>query len=79
MLLIVDETSGVKDDIMTVAFSLTAGGGKRLLLGNPSSIREPYSAFYRSHQSPDWIKIQISAFDSPNVQTGTLVVPGLID
>jgi hypothetical protein len=79
MLLIVDETSGVKDDIMTAAFSLTAGGGKRLLLGNPSSIREPYSAFYRSHQSQDWIKLQISASDSPNVQSGSLVVPGLID
>jgi phage terminase large subunit len=79
MLLIVDETSGVKDDIMTAAFSLTAGGGKRLLLGNPSSIREPYSTFYKTHKSPDWVKFRISAFDTPNVQAGRIVVPGLID
>lgn len=48
-----------------------------LMTGNPlSAAGEFYEAFHA--QSHRWKQVQISAFDTPNVQTGEVVIPGLV-
>ena len=78
MLVIVDESSGVSDDVFEAIQSLIAGGGKLLLLGNPLSTKPPFSFFYRSHRSNDFHRLQISSTSTPNVIAGERVVPGLV-
>lgn len=75
-LYIIDEASGMKRDIVEAIEGNTAGGGKIVMLGNPTQLAGPfYDAFNdpRSH----WHTIHISSRESPNVRTGRVVIPGL--
>lgn len=64
ILAIVDESSGVDQDIFDAVDSvLTSEHSKRLYIGNP--LRRS-GEFYRSHQDPDYERIKISVFDTPN-------------
>lgn len=77
MLLVVDEACGVAPIIFEAGDSLlTAGpGNKRLYIGNPT---EPSGPFYESHRSPNFNKIHIDAFETPNLKAGRIVNPFLV-
>lgn len=77
ILMIFDEASGISPKIYEAASGAMAGGElvRFLLLGNPTQNSGP---FYDSFTDPSFNKIHISAFDTPNVQAKSQVVPGLV-
>lgn len=76
ILLIVDEASGVDQQIFDAAEGfLTSTGAKLLLIGNPTQLS---GEFYNAFRSPLYHKIHISAFDSPNLKAGKVVRPYLV-
>lgn len=81
MLVIVDESSGVKEDIFTAITGNRAGGAKLLLLGNPTKTS---GYFHRSHttdeefEAPKGKRIHIPSTRSPNVVAGYIVIQGLV-
>ena len=77
MLIVVDEAAGVSDDIYdAIEAVMTSDDPLLLLIGNPTSIA---GAFRRAFHEERRIyrTITISAFDSPNVQAGRVIIPGL--
>ncbi len=65
LLLIVDEASGVDQGIFDASEGfLTGPHAGVLLIGNPTQVR---GEFYEAFRSPLYQKLQLSAFDSPNV------------
>jgi phage terminase large subunit len=67
LLLIVDEASGVDDQIFAAAEGfLTAEGAKVLLIGNPTRIGGQFHRAFTKEKAR-WSRIHISAYDSPNV------------
>jgi hypothetical protein len=77
MLVIVDEASGVGEDIFEAIEGVLAGGESRLLLlGNPTKVG---GQFFRSHRSErdQWFTIDISAFDTPAFTGETVSVDAL--
>ncbi len=83
MLLIVDEASGVPDELFDAFEATQVGKGvagakaKMLLTGNPH-IQGGCNRFYEANApDSDFRRIHISAFDSPNI-TGEKVVPGMV-
>jgi hypothetical protein len=77
MLVLVDEASGLKDDVMDAMLSLLAGGGHLALFGNPLATIAPYSFFYKAWRSGDYHNLQISSTETPNYLENRIVVPGL--
>ena len=84
LLFIVDEASGVERNIFTAIKGNLAGGGKMLLLGNPTQNEgEFFDAFHslkRDPSDPDgtgYHALTISSEESPNVVEGREVIPGL--
>ncbi len=77
MFIVVDEAEGVSDDIYDAIESvMTSAEPLLLLIGNPTSIGGAFRrAFHEERQI--YRNITISAFDSPNVQAGRVVIPGL--
>ena len=77
MLIVVDEAEGVSDEIYeAIEAVMTAADPLLLLIGNPTTVSGAFRrAFYEERQLYD--TITISALDSPNVQAGKTVVPGL--
>lgn len=66
LLLIVDEASGVDEQIYEAAEGFrTATGGRLLLIGNPTQTSGQFYRAFHSERS-EWNTISISAFDSPN-------------
>ncbi len=66
LLVVVDEASGVPEEIFdAIDGVLTSGDCRLLLIGNPV---QAAGRFYESHTKPGWRKVVISALDSPNVQ-----------
>ncbi len=77
MFIVVDEAEGVKDEIFeAIEAIMTASEPRLLLIGNPTTVS---GAFHRAfHQERLLYRtVTISALDSPNVQAGEIVVPGL--
>ncbi len=75
--IVVDEAEGVSDEIFeAIEAIMTAAEPRLLLIGNPTTVA---GAFHRAfHQERRlYHTITISALDSPNVQAGQIVVPGL--
>lgn len=65
ILVVVDEASGVNEEIFAaIEGVLTTEEAKLLLIGNPLHAR---GAFYKSHRKGAWRRFAISAFDSPNL------------
>lgn len=77
ILVIIDEASGVDDTIFHAIEGLTTSAHvKVLLLGNPTQLSgEFYDAFNKRASS--YKRYRISAYDSPNVRAGQIVLPGL--
>jgi hypothetical protein len=73
LMFIVDEASGVGEHIYEALLGNLAGGGKLLLIGNPTKAA---GFFFESHKSEKFIKFVISSFESPNI-TGEMSVEGL--
>lgn len=64
LLLIVDEASGVAEDIFNASEGIVSSQHARVLyLGNPTNTD---GTFYKSFKMPGYAKIHISAFDTPN-------------
>lgn len=64
ILVIVDEASGVSQDIQEAIDGILASGhARKLEIGNPV---DPVSVFAKSFKTPGISKIKISAFDTPN-------------
>ena len=76
ILLIVDEASGVDQEIFEAAEGfMTSVNARMLLIGNPTRVE---GEFYQAFKGNFYNKIHISAFDSPNLQAGEIVRPYLI-
>ncbi|MDA1257975.1 MAG: hypothetical protein O3C10_09065 [Chloroflexi bacterium] len=78
ILFVVDEASGVREDIFeAIEGSMTSAGARLLLLGNPTALGGTfYEAFHRRREL--WHTMHISAFDTPNVASGEIEIPGLV-
>ena len=77
MLIVVDEAEGVSDEIYEAIESImTSADPLLLLIGNPTSMS---GAFRRAfHEERNLYRpVTISALESPNVQAGQVVIPGL--
>lgn len=73
-LFLVDEASGVKDDIFIALKGQAAGGATIMMVGNPT---EPVGTFAESFVHSDlWHTMHISSLESPNV-TGEAEIEGL--
>lgn len=76
LLFIVDEASGVPEEIFEAIEGNRAGGARLLLLSNPTRTSGTfYEAFHGKRDF--WHTIHISSEDSPNVREGKIVIPGL--
>ncbi|MCH7642193.1 MAG: hypothetical protein IIC30_02840 [Chloroflexi bacterium] len=78
ILFVVDEASGMREDIFeAIEGSMTSAGAHLLLLGNPTALGGTfYEAFHRRRDL--WHTLHISAFDTPNVASGEIEIPGLV-
>jgi hypothetical protein len=73
---ICDEASGMTAEFLAAATGNLAGGGKIVLISNPTRVTGYFfDAFHRSADA--WHRIHVSAMDSPNVVADRIVVPGL--
>jgi phage terminase large subunit len=64
ILLVVDEASGVKEDIFEAAEGIVSSeNAKVLLIGNPINLT---GTFYDSFKADTYNRIHVSAFDTPN-------------
>lgn len=64
ILLIVDEASGVAEEIFDASEGIVSSENARILyIGNPTNLG---GTFYNSFKLPNYGKINISAFDTPN-------------
>jgi hypothetical protein len=76
ILVVVDEASDVPEEIFqAVEGFMTSKGAKMLLIGNPNHIS---GEFYRSHHAPEYNKIHISCYDTPNFQGRGNIRPYLV-
>lgn len=79
-LVIVDEASGVSDEMMTALKGALAyakdGHAKMLLIGNPTENTGHFADTFK--EGSGWKNIHISCYDSPNI-TGEMEIPGLAD
>jgi phage terminase large subunit len=76
LLFIIDEASGVPEEIFEAIEGNRAGGAKVALFSNPTrTVGTFYDAFHS--KSEFWHRLHISSEDSPNVTEGRSVVPGL--
>ena len=78
MFIVVDEAEGVSDEIYeAIEAVMTSAGPLLLLIGNPTTTTGAFRrAFYEEREI--YRNITISALDSPNVQAGQVVIPGLV-
>ena len=76
-LIVVDEAEGVSDEIYeAIEAVMTSADPLLLLIGNPTIVTGAFRrAFYEERHL--YHNITISALDSPNVQEGRTVIPGL--
>ena len=77
MFIVVDEAEGVSDEIYeAIEAVMTSADPLLLLIGNPTTVHGAFRrAFYEERHL--YHDITISALDSPNVEAGRTIVPGL--
>ena len=76
LLIVIDEAGGVSSSIFAAAEGyMTSAGAKMLLIGNPT---QPGTELHKAFLSPDYYKIQVSAFDTPNLRANAVVRPYLV-
>lgn len=76
LLYIVDEASGVPDEIFEAIEGNRAGGARVLLLSNPTRCEGEFFEAFES-KSKFYKTIRVSSEESPNVVAGREVIPGL--
>lgn len=65
ILIVFDEATGIPHPIWTMTEGmLTSGNVKFVAIGNPTSRN---SEFYKCFSSPDWAKVKLNCFNSPNL------------
>lgn len=65
ILIVFDEATGIPHPIWTMTEGmLTSGNVKFVAIGNPTSRN---SEFYKCFSSPDWVKVKLNCFNSPNL------------
>ncbi len=78
VMVIVDEASSLDRDIHEAILGLTASYGSRILyIGNPLRTTGPFYDACEGSAKENWKVIPISAFDTPNVDTGRNIIQGL--
>lgn len=82
LLYILDEASGIGEDINEAIEGNRAGGARVLMTSNPTQndgfFFDAFHKYQASDANPNGIHcFQISSEDSPNVRAGRIVVPGL--
>lgn len=76
ILFIIDEASGVPEDIFEAIEGNRAGGADVVMFSNPTQTSGTfYDAFHGKQDL--WRTIALSSEQTPNVQTGRIIVPGL--
>jgi hypothetical protein len=76
ILVIADEAAGISEKIFEGITAVLKGAHSRLLaIGNPTTLG---GWFYEAFKSEGWHSSHISAFDTPNIKRGRIVVPGLV-
>ena len=77
LFIVVDEAEGVSEEIYeAIEAVMTSSDPLLLLIGNPTSMSGAFRrAFYEERRI--YRNITISALDSPNLQAGRVVIPGL--
>lgn len=73
-LILLDECSGIPDDLFAGFMGALASGGACVIAGNPN-FRTGF--FANAFKSERWNKIHISSRESPNYKAGKIVFPGL--
>ena len=73
LLYLLDEASGIPDEIYAAIEGNRAGGAKVVLMGNPT---RNDGEFYEAFHTKDYKRIMVSAYDCPNVKAGWRAVPG---
>lgn len=77
LLVVADEAAGLSETIWEGIYSVLKGGHNRLLaIGNPTNLE---GQFYKAFSSPRWWTKNISAYDTPNLQAGKVIIPGLVN
>jgi len=75
LLVIVTEAHAMEEDSVNALYRLNPR--TMLMVGNPFATTGPFHASH--HQNRDlWDTFQISAMDTPNIQAGEVVAPGMI-
>lgn len=65
ILIVFDEATGIPKTIWTMAEGmLTSDNVKFVAIGNPTSRQ---TEFYKCFSSPEWVKLKLSCFNSPNL------------
>lgn len=79
VLYLVDEASGVADDVYEAIKGNLAGGGKLVETGNPTQTSGHFFDDFhdKRHLYQDGALIHISSLESPNVIADRIIVPGL--
>ena len=78
MLFILDEASGIPQDIWEALEGNTAGGAKVVLYSNPTQTSGFfYNAFHEHREF--WKLFKVSSWDTPNARTGQRLIPGLAE
>lgn len=76
MLVIVDEASGLNEQIYEqILASLRGSNSIMLMIGNPLV---PGGPFYDAFKSTTFKTFRLTAFDCPNVQEKKVIIPGLV-
>ena len=76
VLVVVDEAQGLTWEVWSGIQTLLRGRFSFLLMiGNPTRVEGP---FYEAFRDPQFSQMGISALESPNVETGRILIPGLV-
>lgn len=76
LLFIIDEASGIEDEIFQAFKGNMAGGARMIMYGNPTQASgEFYDAFHSKRHL--WHGIHVSSAETPNVLENRIVIPGL--
>lgn len=79
-LVIEDEADGIDADISkTLEGAMVTPDCRRLKIGNPERLEGPFYDTFEGAAAANWKQFNISAFDTPNVKLGEIVVPGLVE
>lgn len=76
LLYLIDEASGVPDEIFEAIEGNRAGGAHLVMFSNPTRTEGYYfDAFHRA--AAFWLRFHVSSEETPNVASGRMDVPGL--